>query len=139
MIYILLSVLSANFLYLEQLNAQTDLEMTPQPWTCIQYTVYSIQSCYTIPWSISNQSPYIILYFFFIFYIRSTIASITWTSQVLNSISVKVQCKNLHTKCPLSCLDGLGSKHNNLIMSDSIGIVTVAVSQFVANSVNSLK
>ena len=49
MIYILLSVLSANFLYLEQLNAQTDLEMTPQPWTCIQYTVYSIQSCYTIP------------------------------------------------------------------------------------------
>ena len=41
---------------------------------------------------------------------------------------MKVQCKNLHTKCPLSCLDGLGSKHNNLIMSDSIGIVTVSLS-----------
>ena len=53
---------------------------------------------------------------------------ITWTSQVLNYISVKVQCKNLHIKCPLSCLDGLGSKHNNLIMSDSIGIVTVSLS-----------
>ena len=37
---------------------------------------------------------------------------------------MKVQCKNLHIKWTLSCLDGLASKHNNLITSDSIGIVT---------------
>ena len=49
-----LSVLSANFLYIER--AQTYLEMTPPPAPLVDlYTVYSIQSCYTIPSSIIHQ------------------------------------------------------------------------------------